>query len=76
MSLSNSSVPDSVPASPAGRWLQLCAGLLCMIAVTNLQYGWILFSVLGGIAFFAWRETASLFQAICTASLLIPHASF
>ncbi len=39
MSRSNS----SVPASPAGRWLQLCAGLLCMVAVANLQYGWTLF---------------------------------
>lgn len=47
-----------------------------MIAVTNLQYGWTLFVVLGGIAFFAWGETASLFPAICTASLLIPLASF
>ncbi|WP_439612511.1 oxalate/formate MFS antiporter [Reyranella sp.] len=34
---------SSVPAPPAYRWLQLCAGLLCMIAVANLQYGWTLF---------------------------------
>ena len=39
MSLSSS----SVTAPPAGRWLQLCAGLLCMVAVANLQYGWTLF---------------------------------
>lgn len=43
MSLSNSSAPESVPASPASRWVQLCAGLLCMVAVANLQYGWTLF---------------------------------
>ena len=39
MSRSNS----SVTAPPASRWLQLCVGLLCMIAVANLQYGWTLF---------------------------------
>lgn len=39
MSLSSS----SLPASPANRWLQLSAGLLCMVAVANLQYGWTLF---------------------------------
>ncbi|HQS13923.1 oxalate/formate MFS antiporter [Reyranella sp.] len=39
MSRSNS----SVTAPPPGRWLQLCSGLLCMVAVANLQYGWTLF---------------------------------
>ncbi|WP_289295643.1 oxalate/formate MFS antiporter [uncultured Reyranella sp.] len=39
MSRSNS----TVTAPPARRWLQLFAGLLCMIAVANLQYGWTLF---------------------------------
>jgi OFA family oxalate/formate antiporter-like MFS transporter len=34
---------SSVTAPPAGRWLQLWAGLLCMVAVANLQYGWTLF---------------------------------
>jgi OFA family oxalate/formate antiporter-like MFS transporter len=34
---------STVTAPPARRWLQLFAGLLCMIAVANLQYGWTLF---------------------------------
>ena len=26
-----------------GRWFQLCAGILCMIVIANMQYGWTLF---------------------------------
>jgi MFS transporter, OFA family, oxalate/formate antiporter len=28
---------------PATRWLQLVFGILCMVAIANLQYGWTLF---------------------------------
>jgi MFS transporter, OFA family, oxalate/formate antiporter len=30
-------------ASPSYRWLQLIAGIICMILIANLQYGWTLF---------------------------------
>lgn len=30
-------------ASPRGRWVQLVAGLVCMVMIANLQYGWTLF---------------------------------
>jgi MFS transporter, OFA family, oxalate/formate antiporter len=30
-------------ASPSYRWLQLIAGIVCMILIANLQYGWTLF---------------------------------
>ncbi|HUK10323.1 MAG TPA: oxalate/formate MFS antiporter [Stellaceae bacterium] len=29
--------------APAGRWLQLAAGVVCMVMVANLQYGWTYF---------------------------------
>ena len=28
---------------PSGRWLQLITGIVCMIMIANLQYGWTLF---------------------------------
>ena len=30
-------------ALPATRWLQLLFGIVCMVAIANLQYGWTLF---------------------------------
>lgn len=43
MALSSSSVSMS-PASPMRhRWLQLLVGIIAMVAVANLQYGWTLF---------------------------------
>src|SRR5579863_5778050 len=30
-------------ATSAGRWGQLVAGVLCMVMIANLQYGWTLF---------------------------------
>ena len=35
------SKPDARP--PATRWLQLALGVLCMMLIANLQYGWTLF---------------------------------
>lgn len=29
--------------SPTGRWVQLFAGVVCMVMIANLQYGWTLF---------------------------------
>jgi MFS transporter, OFA family, oxalate/formate antiporter len=28
---------------PSGRWLQLLVGIVCMVMIANLQYGWTLF---------------------------------
>ncbi len=36
--------PDHSPASPlTNRWLQLAAGIVCMIMISSLQHGWTLF---------------------------------
>src|SRR5262249_18499040 len=50
MSSANSDMPDRVPSSPARwiperarPWIQLAAGVLGMVAIANLQYGWTLF---------------------------------
>ena len=32
-----------LPAVIANRWLQLFAGVACMVMIANLQYGWTLF---------------------------------
>ena len=29
--------------APVGRWLQLILGIICMVMIANLQYGWTLF---------------------------------
>jgi OFA family oxalate/formate antiporter-like MFS transporter len=42
---------------PAHRWLQLALGIICMVMVANLQYGWSLF-VLPIDAKFQWGRTA------------------
>ena len=34
---------DSVPAVEVNRWLQLFAGVACMVAASNFQYSWTLF---------------------------------
>src|SRR5580700_11422921 len=35
--------PDAAVAQPANRWGQLIVGVLCMVMIANLQYGWTLF---------------------------------
>jgi OFA family oxalate/formate antiporter-like MFS transporter len=36
--------PDvAAPAIPVNRWLQLIAGIVCMVMIANLQYGWTYF---------------------------------
>ena len=32
-----------MPANPGTRWAQLVYGILCMVMIANLQYGWTLF---------------------------------
>ena len=39
--MSSTEVP--VPAIPVDRWLQLIAGIVCMVMIANLQYGWTYF---------------------------------
>jgi OFA family oxalate/formate antiporter-like MFS transporter len=34
---------STVSAAPANRWTQLVIGIVCMILIANLQYGWTLF---------------------------------
>jgi len=34
---------SAVAPRPAIRWLQLVAGIICMVMIANLQYGWTLF---------------------------------
>src|SRR5260370_35588159 len=34
---------STLPALQANRWLQLLAGVVCMVMIANLQYGWTLF---------------------------------
>jgi OFA family oxalate/formate antiporter-like MFS transporter len=38
-----SSAEVSAPAIPVNRWLQLVAGIVCMVMIANLQYGWTYF---------------------------------
>jgi len=42
MSTSSSATPRP-PASDATRWAQLGFGIICMVMIANLQYGWTLF---------------------------------
>jgi len=34
---------SAVASRPTVRWLQLVAGIICMVMIANLQYGWTLF---------------------------------
>ncbi len=33
----------ATPASSTNRWTQLIIGIICMVLIANLQYGWTLF---------------------------------
>ena len=35
--------PSFERAAPVNRWLQLVAGVVCMVMIANLQYGWTYF---------------------------------
>jgi MFS transporter, OFA family, oxalate/formate antiporter len=43
MSTASTTVPSGSIASPATRWGQLVFGIICMVMIANLQYGWTLF---------------------------------
>ncbi len=59
-----------VAATAANRWLQLIIGIVCMIMIANLQYGWTLFvhpmSVAHGWAVADIQIAFSLFVALET----------
>lgn len=49
--------PNAAVKPPRARWLQLIFGILCMVMIANLQYGWTLF--VGPIdQKFHWGSTA------------------
>src|SRR6202453_4290737 len=39
-----SAVPTATQVSAAARWGQLIFGIICMVMIANLQYGWNLFA--------------------------------
>jgi OFA family oxalate/formate antiporter-like MFS transporter len=43
MAVVTSAASDAAVASRANRWLQLLFGIICMVVIANLQYGWTLF---------------------------------
>jgi uncharacterized membrane protein len=51
--------------SETTRWSQLVIGIICMVMIANLQYGWTLFTIHAGL----------LYTAKGTASLLVPLAN-
>jgi len=66
------------PKTPPGRWAQLGFGVVCMVMIANLQYGWTLF--VGPIdAKFHWGRTAiqlafTLF--VVTETWLVPFEGY
>jgi OFA family oxalate/formate antiporter-like MFS transporter len=43
MTTASTSIQSEAMASPATRWGQLIFGIVCMVMIANLQYGWTLF---------------------------------
>ena len=43
MSAASTAVASGVATAPAKRWVQLIFGIVCMVMIANLQYGWTLF---------------------------------
>jgi MFS transporter, OFA family, oxalate/formate antiporter len=43
MSVSASTIKSDAYASSSTRWTQLVIGIICMVLIANLQYGWTLF---------------------------------
>jgi len=44
-SLSQLEFPTESRISKLSRWTQLLAGIICMVMIANLQYGWTLFTI-------------------------------
>ena len=40
MKTANEAAPTAIPVN---RWVQLVAGVICMVMIANLQYGWTYF---------------------------------
>jgi OFA family oxalate/formate antiporter-like MFS transporter len=58
MSVASSTVGAGVKASDATRWTQLLSVFVCMVMISNLQYGWTLFVNPIHAAHSAWSLTA------------------
>ena len=43
MTSASTTVESEAAAAPATRWTQLILGIICMVLIANLQYGWTLF---------------------------------
>jgi OFA family oxalate/formate antiporter-like MFS transporter len=43
MAIERSGTVSRAPASEGTRWMQLVFGIICMVMIANLQYGWTLF---------------------------------
>ena len=43
MAVKSPAVEADTEVSSAGRWGQLISGILCMVMIANLQYGWTFF---------------------------------
>ena len=43
MTIESTTAETDTAKSPLGRWNQLVVGVLCMVMIANLQYGWTLF---------------------------------
>jgi len=43
MTIESAAAETDTARSPLGRWNQLVVGVLCMVMIANLQYGWTLF---------------------------------
>ena len=39
----NTKLTESNPSALANPWVQLIIGVVCMVMIANLQYGWTLF---------------------------------
>jgi len=44
-SLPQSEFPAESRISELTRWTQLVVGIVCMVMIANLQYGWTLFTI-------------------------------
>ena len=56
---------NAVPSIVRNRWLQLIVGILGMVAIANLQYGWTLF--VGPIdSQFHWGKAAYKSHSLCS----------
>jgi len=43
MTAGSTTVESATAGSPTARWRQLACGIVCMVLIANLQYGWTLF---------------------------------